>query len=313
MAVLDSFMRIGVEQRRRLRRAIWLRLLVWPVILALAFCFGLRRFEFAATWHPVRYTGGTEWRMPAGAEDVRFNVPGGARLHGWFVHARTQGPVVGTILYAHGNGGNLSNVGWLAERLATRGFDVLLFDYRGYGRSEGEVTDEHTLYADADAAYDYLLRERQVTPAHLILYGQSLGTTAVIDVAARRQCAALVIESGLSSAGAMAADMLPWLPHWLYGIGRNRFDSAAKLARVRCPVLITHGDPDQVIPVAQGRALYAAAHDPKRLHVFPGADHSVASICGDRYFDMVANFIHTALVAPQDIRSADVPETPCGR
>lgn len=313
MAVFDSFMHEGAARRRRFRRAVWLRLLIWPVILVVAFCYGLRRFEFAVTWHPVRYAAGMRSLVPAGAEDVWFNAPAGPRLHGWFMHARTQGPAVGTILYAHGNGGNLSNVGWLAERLATRGFDVLLFDYRGYGRSDGEVTDENSLYADTDAAYDYLLRERQVTPTRLVLYGQSLGTTAVIDVAARRQCAALIVESGLSSAGAMAADMLPWLPRPLYFIARNRFDSAAKLARVRCPLLIAHGDPDQIIPVAQGRALYAAAHDPKQLHIFPAAEHSVASICGDRYFDIVANFIHSALVAPQDMRSVAVNKAPCGR
>lgn len=307
-------MRVDVERRRKLRRAILLRLLVWPVILALAFFFGLRRFEFAATWHPVRYANGAQWRLPAGTEDVWFNVPGGgARLHGWFVHTRTQGAATATILYAHGNGGNLSNVGWLAERLSGRGFDVLLFDYRGYGRSEGEVTDEHALYADADAAYDYLLRERQVAPARLVLYGQSLGTTAVIDVAARRPCAALVVESGLASSSAMASDMLPWLPRLLHALGRNRFDSATKIARVNCPVLIAHGDPDRIISLTQGRALYTAARGPKRMLVFPGADHSVASMCGDRYLDQVADFIRATLVAPQDIRSAEVNEASCSR
>lgn len=250
--------------------------------------------------------------MPAGAEDVWFNAPDGVRLHGWFVHASTATPQA-TILYAHGNGGNLSNVGWLAARLAARGFDVLLFDYRGYGRSEGAVTDERALYADADAAYDYLTRERQVAPARLVLYGQSLGTTAVIDVAARRPCAALVVESGLASAGAMAADLLPWLPYWLHALGRNRFASAEKITRVSCPVLLAHGDPDQIISLAQGRILYTAAHAPKRLLVFPGAGHNVAGLCGAHYLDQIADFLQSALVVPQEIKSAEVREAACGR
>jgi hypothetical protein len=251
--------------------------------------------------------------LPANGRDVWFTTPDGVKLHGWFISASTKAPAVGTILYAHGNGGNLSNVGWLGERLAMRGFDVLLFDYRGYGRSEGRATDEHALYTDTEAAYDYLLRERSVAPARLILYGHSLGTTAVVDVAARRPVAALVVESGLASASAMATEVLPWLPRWLHWLGRNRFDSAAKLQRVNCPVLITHGDPDRTIPAAQAYALYAAAHEPKRLIIMSGAGHNVTGICGDRYLDTVADILRTALAQPQTVHGTEVDAALCAR
>ncbi len=214
----------------------------------------------------------------------------GKRLHGWLVHARTQ-PATITVLYCHGNGGNVTNVGWIAERLAGRGLDVLVFDYRGYGRSEGETTDEWGLYADADAAYGYLTRERGVPPERLALYGHSLGTTAAIDVASRRSCASLVVEAGLSSASEMASVTMPWLPRWLHWLGKNRFESARKIAGVRCPVLIAHGTMDQIIPVEQGRALYAAAHEPKRLMLIEGGDHLLPDFGGNSYLNSIADFI----------------------
>jgi fermentation-respiration switch protein FrsA (DUF1100 family) len=124
------------------------------------------------------------------------------------------------------------------------------------------MTDERA-FADASAAYDYLLRERKVRPEQLALYGQSLGTTAAIDLASRKVCGALVLESGLTSASDMASALLPWLPRLLHPLGRNRFDSLHKISGVRCPVLVTHGDQDQLIPVEQGRALFARAPEPK--------------------------------------------------
>jgi alpha-beta hydrolase superfamily lysophospholipase len=234
-------------RRRRLSRALWMGAISVPVLGGLSL-LGLRWFETAITYHPTRYAPGETWKLPAGAEEVWFAGAGGERLHGWFVRSRGR-PATATVLYCHGNGGNLTNVAWVAERLAGRGLDVLVFDYRGYGRSEGEISDEWGLYADAEAAYDYLTRERGVRPERLALYGLSLGTAAAVDVAVRRECGALVLEAGLSSASAMAAVAVPWLPRWLHTLGRNRFESARKLERVRCPVLITHGTRDGTIPV----------------------------------------------------------------
>jgi hypothetical protein len=128
-----------------------------------------------------------------------------------------------------------------------------------------------------------------------VLYGQSLGTAAVADLASRRECAAIILESGPSSASDMAAAALPWLPRKLHFLAKNRFDSARKLSLVHCPVLVTHGDPDPTIPTDQGRALFAAANEPKKLLIFPGAGHNVFGSVGDRYLDTVADFIHSAM------------------
>lgn len=265
-------------------------LVVALALFAVVFIFGLRRIERAVAFHPEHVRSGEAWVAPAGAEDVWFVNKDGNHLHGWYFLARTK-PTKATIIYFHGNGGNVRNLGWVGERLAARGFNALLFDYRGYGRSEGDLEDEQGLYADADAAYEYVVRERNAPTRAIVLYGQSLGTAAVADLAARRECAAIILESGLSSGSDMASAALPWLPRSLHFLARNRFDSAHKLSQVHCAVLVTHGEPDPTIPTEQGRALFAAANEPKKLVIFPGADHNVFGSVGDKYLDMIAEFI----------------------
>lgn len=256
--------------------------------------YGARRFEAAVTFRPERAALRGAWRAPERGEDVWFRVASGARLHGWLVRAATR-PATATVLYFHGNGGNLSYLDWLADRLSSRGFDVLLFDYRGYGQSEGDVSDERGIYEDADAAYDFLVKERGVRPASLVLYGQSLGTTAAVDVAARKPCGGVILESGLSSASDMAAAIFPVLPRFLRNLTRNKFDSVGKLPRVKCPVLVAHGDRDATIPVAQGRALFDAAPEPRQLIIVSGAGHNdLAIVGGTGYLDSLTKFITEA-------------------
>lgn len=256
------------------------------------FYFAARRFERAVVFHPERED--TLWKMPEGGADVWFTGRSGERLHGWYVRAQKveteqEAP---TVIYFHGNGGNINTVGWLGEALSKRGFNVLLFDYRGYGRSQGSVRDERAIYEDADAAYDYVVGERGVRPGQLVLYGQSLGTTAATDLASRRACGVLVLESGLSSASDMAALILPWVPAWVYRYGQNHFESAKKLSQVSAPVFVAHGALDRTIPVEQGYKLYAAAREPKRLVIIEQAGHNdLISRGGKEYLDTLTEFI----------------------
>ncbi len=273
-----------------------LRLGIYLPILALIFVFGLRQLEHALTHHPILYDGSARWTVPSNGEDVWIKVTADQRIHGWFLKTATQ-PAEGTVLYCHGNGGNLTHVGWIGERLTRSGFDVLLIDYRGYGRSDGSPTDEWALDADGEAAYNYLLHERGAKPEKLALYGLSLGTTVAIDVASRKPCGALVVESGLSSASEMGEYSLPMLPRWLHRLAKNRFESARKIAAVRCPVLVAHGTNDATIPVAQGRKLFAAAPEPKQLLLIESGDHNLAGNQGDKYFDQIIAFLHRALKA----------------
>lgn len=259
---------------------------------ALAFVYGLRLLEWHMTFHPVRMDHRSQ-RPPAEASDVWFNTADGLRLHGWFFENQTD-PDGPTIVFFHGNGGNISNVGWLGQHFHERGFNVLLFDYRGYGASEGYAEDETSLYADGNAAIGFVLNEKGVNPQRLVLYGQSLGTTVVADIASKGEVGAVIIESGLSSASSIAGHALPWLPGAFHFLAKNRFESAQKLSRARSPVLITHGDPDPVLPTSEAHLLFAAAHEPKKLLIVPGAGHNVLGSAGDAYLDEVTKFIREA-------------------
>ncbi len=273
---------------RVVRLAIYL-----PVIAAICF-FTLRRVEHFLTHHPVRYSPSSEWTPPPNGEDVWINVTASERIHGWFLKSKTQPPLA-TILHSHGNGGNITNTAWYGVKLTEDGFDVLEFDYRGYGHSDGEVTDEWALNADGEAAYNYLLTQRGVKPENLVLYGMSLGTTVAIDVASRKPAAALVVESGLSSADEMGQHSLPFLPGWLRRLAKNRFESSRKIPNVHCPVLVVHGTNDRTIPVAQGRKLFAAANNPKRQLIIEGGGHNLPGPGGDAYRNQITAFIRQVL------------------
>jgi len=229
----------------------------------------LRVFEdrFIFFPEPSRPSELTPEQAGVKVEEVFITTDDGVRLHAWFAAAEGASR---TILYFHGNAGNLSlrlaNIGWLQELPA----NVLAVDYRGYGKSEGKPT-EAGVYRDAEAAYDYLARERKIPPEQLVVLGQSLGTAVAVDLASKRQVSALILEAGFPSAKRVAQQAMG-----LPGLGwiiRARFDSAAKLKSVRTPVLVAHCRKDSVMPFVLGEELYAAANPPKQFVVYPDDCH----------------------------------------
>lgn len=273
-----------------------LALTVAPVLGCAAFVYGLRWIEFAMTFRPSRMAAAQV--IPARAENVWFNSADSTRLNGWFFASQTK-PELATMIFFHGNGGNISNISWLAERFANHGFDVLIFDYRGYGLSEGVAANESDLYADGDAAVDFVMNKKGIRSEQIVLYGHSLGTATVADVASRRTFAAVVLESGFSSASSVATSALPWLPRFLHVLGKNRFESARKLNSIKCPILIAHGDPDPTIPTSEAQLLYAAANEPKKLLIVPGAGHVVFGSAGEQYLDQAEQFMRESIKARQ--------------
>ena len=232
--------------------------------------------ERGLIYHPVRELVAD----PAGAglafRDVAFVAEDGVRLHGWLVPGRR--PL--TVLWCHGNAGNISHrVGKLKLLTSELGVGVFLFDYRGYGRSEG-VPTEAGLVRDAVAARQALLREG-ADPGRIVYYGESLGSAVAIDLALVAPPLALVLEAPFASIAAMAHHVLP-------GAGtvmKTRWNSLAKMPRVRAPLLVLHGDADEVVPISQGRALFAAAAEPKTFVAVKGGDHNEVFLAGRPYWE----------------------------
>lgn len=185
------------------------------------------------------------------------------KMHGWWIPA--QGKEIATILYLHGKGDNIGGNVDRAYQFTQLGFSVLLVDYRGYGKSQGDFPSEKQVYADASAIWNYLIHNRKVKPQQTIIYGHSLGGAIGIDLAAKQpKAGALIIHSGFTSMSAMADR------HWWYKLVpvnlllTQRFDSIAKVKSLHIPVLYIHGTADPLIPAAMSRALYSATAAPRK-------------------------------------------------
>lgn len=202
-------------------------------------------------------------------EDVFFTSGDGVKLHGWYCPAKNPR---GVVLFAHGNGGNLASRWERYRLLANRlEYTVLAFDYRGYGRSEGDPS-EAGLIADARAARAFLATKAGVPESEIILYGQSLGGAVAVTLAAEDGARALVLESTFTSLADVANYKFPLTPPGR--MLRNEFDSLAKIGHYHGPVLFVHGDQDTVVPIEQAQELYATSNEPKTFVTVPGGEHN---------------------------------------
>lgn len=191
--------------------------------------------------------------------DLAIHTEDGIRLHGWFIPAATTG-ARRVLLFFHGNAGNIAHRGASVAIFHRLGLDILLLDYRGYGRSEG-APSEAGLYRDSRAAWRWLTLDQGIAPAHIVLFGRSLGGIVAAHLAAEVQPGGLILESTFSSARDLADTLFPLLSRAI--VLPFRLDAAGALHQVRCPVLVLHSPDDEIIPYALGRRLFAAAPEPK--------------------------------------------------
>jgi uncharacterized protein len=223
----------------------------------------------ALTFLPERRITVTPERLGIEYEDLYFTAADGTRINGWFVRAASPNPL-GHILFAHGNAGNIGDRSPVLALLAAAGFDVLIFDYRGFGRSAGRPS-ERGVYLDARAARETLLARPGVDPNRVVYLGKSLGGGVMTELAVRYRPAALVLMSTFTGLRDAASAVYPFLPKPFVP---NAFPSLRRIRSLRCPVLIMHGDDDELLPVRMAYELYAAAPEPKRLHIYPGGRHN---------------------------------------
>lgn len=222
---------------------------------------GLLGAEDRLVYFPTRTLTSTPADYGMAFETVRFSSEDAYKLMGWII----PGDGETWLLYFHGNGQNVSSYLSLMAELHTLGLNLLLFDYRGYGESEGSPS-EAGLYADAHAAYA-LLMAYGVPPERLFLYGFSLGSGVAVQLATEVEVAGLVLEAAFTSLPAAGRARYPMLPTALM---RNRYDSLSKIARIDAPLLVLHARDDRTVPFSQGQALYAEATVPKTFAALTG-------------------------------------------
>ena len=237
---------------------------------------------------PERELLGTPADFGLAFEEVSFPATDGVKLHGWFV----PGPGEVTWLWLHGNAGNIShrleNLLLLHRRL---GVNIFLFDYRGYGHSEGQPSEQGT-YLDAERAFDYLRSRQDIDPAKIVLFGRSLGSSVAVDLATRYPPYGLILESPFTSMADMAKQAFPFLPVGF--LVRTKYNSLAKVKEVHTPMLVLHGDQDDTVPFELGTRLFEAANQPKTFYTIAGSGHNdTYAVGGDPYFAALEQFLES--------------------
>jgi fermentation-respiration switch protein FrsA (DUF1100 family) len=223
-------------------------------------------------------------------EDIYFTAADGVRLNGWL--ARYPGAEI-TLLWFHGNAGNIGHraeaMKLLYDKLRA---NVFIIDYRGYGRSEGTISEAGS-YEDALAALKYLRARKDLDPKGVALFGQSLGSAVAADLAAREECLALILEAPFVSIREMARAIYPWLP--VGPLLKTRYDVVEKIQKVKAPLLVAHGENDEIVPFEHGRRVFAAASAPKEFYAIRGAHHNdTFFVGGNAYFAAMKHFIERA-------------------
>ncbi len=272
--------------------------MLWRIPLLVALCLtgilgagmilGLERF---ALFFPNRSLDVTPKTEGLAYEDVRFAAHDGVTLHGWWIPAPDARV---TVVWFHGNAGNIGdrvhNIGFLHRMLRA---NVFIFDYRGYGQSHGGRSDlsEEATYRDGEGALTYLRARPEAARTRVVYFGRSLGAAIAIELARGHPPAGLILETAFTTLKDVARVHYPFVPLWFL---RTKYESLRKIPEIRVPLLILHGDRDEVVPLEQAHRLYAAANEPKRLYVIRGASHNdTYMVGGAAYFDVWANFFRS--------------------
>lgn len=245
-----------------------LALSILRIVLAVyvGLCLLLFFRQSSYVYYPDRQVGLTPAYLKIPFEDVRIETADGETLAGWYVDAANESSDPDkealTVLLCHGNGGDIGDRLMSVQAFRDLGLNVLLFDYRGYGDSTGQPSEEGT-YADGLAAWEHLTIERGARPDRIVVFGRSLGAAVGTWLAQQVEPAVLVLESAFTSAPDMAGRMFPYLPVRL--LCRFRYDTIARIGNVGCPVLVIHSVADEMVPFEHGKRLFDAAKEPKAM------------------------------------------------
>lgn len=227
------------------------------------------------------------WALPSDGgmdyEDVYLPCPDGVMIHGWFIPG--QGETV--MLLFHGNGGNISHRIEKVRLLCHPEVSTLMIDYHGYGLSEGKPS-EASCYLDALTSWEFLTQTRGIDPKKIVLFGESLGGAVATDLGVKRPVGAVILESTFTNIGEVARRFIPGAGRFLKG----KFNSLSKIPFLKVPLLILHGDEDELVPYGLGKTLFAGANEPKEFFTIRGAHHNdTYEVGGNAYVEAIRQFI----------------------
>ena len=263
------------------------------VVLVVVFLIAIRYIERHSIYFPMKDVFGDPSLIGLAYEDVYFSTRDGKSLNGWFIAADKA---KSTIILFHGNAGN---IGHRLEKIMIfndLGLNVFVFDYRGYGKSLG-APSESGLYKDAEAAYDYLTKERGIPQDEIIFYGESIGGAVAVHLAEEKSVRALITEETFSSIKDMSGLAYPFIPHFIFS---SKFDSVSKIKTISCPKLIIHSVDDEIVPFWMGKRLFNEAAPPKTFLEIRGSHNTAFLESKEKFSAGLKSFLNSSEVARPD-------------
>jgi len=246
----------------------------------------VRLIESRSVFFPMKELTVTPMDFGIPFREIRFPSKDGVRLSAWWI------PLNGakkTLLFCHGNAGNIGHRLEKIRILREAGSNVFIFDYRGYGLSEGRPS-EKGFYRDVDAAYGYLTKELGIPARSIVAYGESIGGAVAIDLARRLPVGALAVECTFTNVADVVHTAIPFLPSWMLA---SRFDSASKIGRIHCPLLVMGSVDDEIVPFQFSQTLFKRASEPKRFVGLRGGHNTAYLESGSDYRDGIRSFLES--------------------
>jgi fermentation-respiration switch protein FrsA (DUF1100 family) len=244
-----------------------------------------RYFERRSLFFPTKDFSYTPKEVGLQYENVFIKTKDGLKIKAWFIPAN---PVAHhTIFFSHGNGGNISHRISKIVILNKLGLNVFIYDYRGYGKSEGKPT-EAGIYLDGNAVYDYLTKKKGIPEDSIIAYGESLGAAVAVGLASKAKLEALILEGAFSSAKDMAGELFPFIPSFLF---HSKLDSLTKIKNVIIPKLFIHSSNDEIVPIQLSRKLYNMAPHPKFFTTLGGGHNTCFMDSQKEYIESISSFV----------------------
>ena len=281
----------GSESIQRKRMASWWLKGGLVLIMLLGVGWLARNFSVVVdrvfVFYPDRRLVATPAQAGLDHRDLWIDTADGQRLHGWLVEAGPKAPL---LIFFHGNAGNIGDRVDNVARLVEAGITVLIFDYRGYGKSTGRPTEEG-VYADGGAVYEYALGTLGYSPGDVVLFGRSLGTAVAAHLASRVEVAGVILESAFTNLKDLAWIHYPFLPGKF--LVKGKFNVVEMVKGLKAPLLVVHGDRDGLVPMWMGEKVYQAAPEPKEFYVIQGAGHNDTDLVGGHpYFLRLRSFVY---------------------